>query len=46
MHYAAEREDEKMVKVLLARGGVWNAGESPRGSWEREGGVRRVDSEG
>jgi ankyrin repeat protein len=32
MHYAAEREDEKMVKVLLARGGVWNAGESRRES--------------
>lgn len=25
LHYAAEREDEEMVKVLLANGAVWNS---------------------
>ena len=27
MHYAAEREDQEMVKAILKNGGVWNAGE-------------------
>ena len=30
MHYAAEREDVEMVKVLLKNGAVWNAGTSSR----------------
>jgi protein arginine N-methyltransferase 2 len=27
LHYAAEREDLAMIKVLLKHGAVWNAGE-------------------
>lgn len=36
LHYAAESGDEKIVKLLLRRGAIWNAGESERRVKRRE----------